>query len=142
MTTMTADHENENRSDAQADTTDSHGGRERPSYDDVNVPVVFLVGVISMILTFVTIWFVEGIFYQWKNGLVTERTYDVVNTIQTTQIENQKKVLTGDEEKGITSVDSAIDGIVDKYRKSPGSESSGGPARSEDGNTDGHSEGH
>ena len=139
---MTADHDNQNRSDSQADATDSHGARERPSYDDVNVPVVFMVGVISMILTFVTIWFVEGIFYQWKNGLVTERSYDVVNSVQSTEIENQKKVLTGDEEKGITPVDSAIDSIVDKYKNSHASESSGEPAHSEQGKTDGHSEGH
>ena len=116
MTTTTADHEYENRSGADPDlNADSDGGRPRPSYDDVNVPVVFLVGVISMILTFVTIWFVEGIYYQWKNGLVEQRSYEVSNTLQQETINRQKNVLQGDAEQGITSLDSVIDGVVERY---------------------------
>lgn len=125
MTTTTADHEN--RSDAHDNAP------QRPSYDDVNVPVVFLVGVISMILTFVTIWFVEGVFYQWKNTVVNEVSYEKINTIQTQAIDDQKAKLAGDAEKGITSFDSVIDGVVGKYKNSNGSESHDEAAHSEAG---------
>ncbi len=113
MTTTTADHEYENRSEAAAH---SDGGRQRPSYDDVNVPVVFLVGVISMILTFVTIWFVEGIYYQWKNGLVEQVNYEVSNTLQQQTLDRQKSLLDGDADKGITSLESVLDDVVGRYQ--------------------------
>jgi len=119
MTTTTAN-EQDNRSESNAD---AHGARQRPSYDDVNVPVVFLVGVISMILTFVTIWFVEGIYYKWSNSLVQERTYDISNTIQAETVAAQKAVLDGDEEKGITSFESVIGGVVAQYQNNDSSNS-------------------
>ena len=112
--TNTTNHEPSSQSNA-------HAERSRPSYDDVNVPVVFLVGVISMILTFVTIWFVEGIYYKWRNALVQERSYDIVNTIQTETIAGQKAILDGDEDRGITSFDSVIDSVVGKYKNAASS---------------------
>ena len=111
--TTTTEAQPENRSEAAAT---GHGGHKRPSYDDVNVPVVFLVGLISMILTFLTIWFVEGVFYRWQNGLVQERSYDVVNPIQAGVIEGQKAVLAGDEERNISSFEAVIDDVVARYR--------------------------
>lgn len=139
MTTTTADNEHSNRSDSNADShSDSHGGRQRPSYDDVNVPVVFLVGVISMILTFVTIWFVEGVYYKWKNGMVNERTYEVTNTVQGETIKNQKAMLEGNQEKGITSFESVIDGVVGKYDNSSASGTHDESAHSEEEHPEGH----
>ena len=134
---MTTDHEHENRSDAHAD---SHGGKQRPSYDDVNIPVVVLVGVISMVLTFVTIWFVEGVYYQWNNNLVLERSYEVDNTIQSETIARQVKVLDGVEEKGITSLDSVIDGVVGQFKNEHADHADDSHAEGTD--EDAHGEGH
>lgn len=103
------------------DNADSHGGRQRPSYDDVNTPVVILIGVISMVVTFLTIWFVEGIYYQWQNKLVTERNYDVSNPIQADIINGQKAILEGDDEKGIVALDSVVGDIVSRYKNDHGS---------------------
>lgn len=137
--TMTTDQEHENRSDSHAED-DSHGGHQRPSYDDVNVPVVVLVGVISMILTFVTIWFVEGVFYQWKNGLVLERSYDVDNTIQTETIAGQTAKLDGVEEENITSLESVIDDVVKQYQNDHASDEEG--TQTSDDHADEHGDGH
>ncbi len=102
------------------DTSDQHAGghghaSERPSYDDINVPVVLLVGVISAILTFITIWFVEGIYYHWNRGLVRQRILEVTNSRQDEMLQQQRAVLDGDEERGITSVDSAIPAVVARF---------------------------
>jgi len=118
---MTTDTQHENRSDSTT-ATDSHAGSQRPSYDDINVPVVILVGIISMVLTFATIWFVEGIYYQWQNGVVLERSYDVTNTIQSETIAAQEKMLEGDEERGILSVDSVINDVVEKFKNEHGAD--------------------
>ena len=49
----TTNSEQENRSNTHDDpSNESTDERQRPSYDDVNVPVVVLVGVVSMVLTF------------------------------------------------------------------------------------------
>lgn len=111
--------ENQNRPDSQSETTgEDHAERQRPSYDDVNVPVVILVGIVSMVLTFVTIWFVEGIYYQWKDGVVTTQNYEVENTIQKTTINQQKSQLEGVTEEGIVPFDSVIEIVVSEYDNS------------------------
>ena len=131
---MTTDHDHENRSDDHAES-DSHGGKQRPSYDDVNIPVVILVGVISMVLTFVTIWFVEGVYYQWKNNVVLERSYEIDNTIQSATIARQTKMLEGVEERNISSLDSVIDGVVSQFKNEHDSHDAGNsePAENENG---------
>ena len=106
---------------SQSEHSDTHAAshsHERPSYDDINVPVVLLIGVISAIGTFLTIWFVEGIYYHWKNGLVREISYDVTNLRQVELLDGQKAVLEGDEEMGIASLESVISDVVARYNTS------------------------
>ena len=119
--------ENQNRPDSQSETSgEDHDERQRPSYDDVNVPVVILVGIVSMVLTFVTIWFVEGIYYQWKDGVVTTQNYEVENTIQKTTINQQKAQLEGVTEEGIAPFESVIEIVVTEFDNSqPASEEDG-----------------
>lgn len=114
----TANPEHENRSDTHDDpSNESTNERQRPSYDDVNVPVVVLVGVVSMVLTFVTIWFVEGVYYQWKNGLVTtERPNEVEFTIQKEFIDKQKmQVEEGVAAMNIAPIHTVIDTVVEEF---------------------------
>lgn len=126
--------ENENRSDEHS-SDNTHSGRERPSYDDVNVPVVILVGVISMVLTFVTIWFVEGIFYQWQNNLVRTVNYDKTNLRQVEVLDAQKAIISnGDAEKNIKSVESVVESVLEKYKN----EHAANPAQHSEAHDDGH----
>ena len=53
--------------------SDSHHDQEAPSYDDINTPVVLLVGAISAIVTLITIFLVQGLCYQWQNDYLTRR---------------------------------------------------------------------
>ena len=97
-----------------------HGhGDAKPSYDDINVPVVLLVGLISMVLTFITIWFVEGVYYHWNRSQVQQQFYDVTNTRQNELLRKQQVVLNdGDEERGIVSVDNAIPNVLARFGSS------------------------
>lgn len=108
MTTTTAE-------DQTTNAHDDHSARTTPSYEDINVPVIVLVGVISIILTFVTIWFVQGVYYHWQSLKIKSRTTEVVNMPARVQIDAQKAVLSGGE--GVTSIEDAMQKVIDEYGK-------------------------
>lgn len=107
-----------------------HERPDRPAYDDINVPVVVLIGVISTVITLVTIWFVEGIYHRWNNSVVQAVNYDVANFAQTEIVNQQKHLLEGDPAKGIASLESVIPEIVERYNKG----ATGGEAPESSGN--------
>ncbi len=96
-------------------STSSHHVPARPSYDDINVGVVILIGVISAVITLATIWFVEGIYYRWYNGVLRERNFDVINPIQADIIHKQKIVLDGDAEQGVASIESVMPTVIQRF---------------------------
>lgn len=53
--------------------SDSNHDQETPSYDDINTPVVLLVGAISAIVTLITIFLVQGLCYHWQNDYLSRR---------------------------------------------------------------------
>lgn len=53
--------------------SDSHHDQDPPRYDDINTPVVLLVGAISAIVTLITIFLVQGLCYHWQNDYLTRR---------------------------------------------------------------------
>ena len=109
MTSATAELEkNEVENDAEAATSG-------PSYDDINVPVILMVGAISAILTVCAIFFVQGVYYQWKNSYVRERSYEYVNEPVREIVDGQKALLSGDSDKGIKPVDQTISDVIKKY---------------------------
>lgn len=121
-----------------SDTAHSgHHESARPSYDDINIGVVILIGVISTAVTLATIWFVEGIYHHWHNGLVRERNFDVTNPIQAEIINKQKMVLDGDAERGIASLESVIPAVIDKFGNKTSADHASGEA-SVDPAADGH----
>ena len=111
MTTATA--ESESR---EVDSTEAPV-RTAPSYDDINTPVILMVGAISAILTICTIFFFQGVYYQWKNSYVRERSYDYVNEPVREIVENQKALLAGDSEKGIAPVSETMTQVIEKFGK-------------------------
>lgn len=110
MTTATADEQEQ-----AANVHNDHHSANTPSYEDINVPVVLLVGVISIILSFLTIWFVQGVYYHWQSSKIKARSTEVVNMPARVEIDAQKAVLNGGE--GITSIDDAIQKVVDEFGK-------------------------
>ena len=113
MTSATA--EQETHSEEHSDH--GHGGHEKPRYDDINVPAVVMVGFISAVLSLVTIFFVQGLCYQWHNSYIRDRSTDYVNKPVKEVIDGQRAMLAGDTEKGIISVDETMKKVVEEFGK-------------------------
>lgn len=121
---------------------DEHAHETRPRYDDVNVSVVVMVGVISVIVTMLTIWFVQGLTYQWENSYIRERSWEYANTPAKQVIEDQKKLLAGDPQAGIIPIDEAIKKVVATYGQAAnnGAEAEGDHVHEGESHDEAHSE--
>ena len=112
MTTTAANVEEQTESDEQSTETVRSGA----SYDDINVPVILMVGVISTVVTICTIFFVQGLCYHWHNSFIRERSLEYVNEPVRAVVESQKAMLTGETE-GVKSIDDTITEVVEKFGK-------------------------
>lgn len=110
MTSATV--EPDSHSDAEHD---SDVGPAVSNYDDINTPVIVMVGVISIIVTICTIFFVQGLTYHWQNGFIRERSYDFVNEPVREIVESQKSMLQGDAEKGTKPIEETMKEVISKY---------------------------
>ena len=79
--------------DSEHTNDDGHGGHQTPSYDDVNTPVIVLVGVISALFTVLTIMFVQGLCYHWQNNYLMTRSAPPENMPAVIEIDKQKEEL-------------------------------------------------
>lgn len=82
----------------------------RPSYDDVNTPLVVFVGVIASLATITVILFVQGLFYHWKKSELRVRADEVEHMPSVVEINQQKKLLEGGD--GIASIDVAMKEVI------------------------------
>ena len=97
------------------DAHDGHGHGEAPSYDDINTPVIVLVGAISAIVTMITIMFVQGLCYHWQNSYLDRRSAKPENMPAVQEIATQKEMLAGGD--GLVSIDDAMQKVVATYGK-------------------------
>ncbi|HMO13054.1 MAG TPA: hypothetical protein PKD64_08635 [Pirellulaceae bacterium] len=86
-------------------------GSVRPSYDDVNVSVLILVGVIASILTFVTIAFVQGLYYRWASAFEDLSP----NPAVVQSIEAQKAKLSANPDTGRLSIEEAMAMVAESH---------------------------
>ncbi len=93
--------------------TIDHVHDDTPSYDDINTPVIVLVGAISALATLLTIMFVQGLCYHWQNSQVERRLKDVENMPAVVQVQEQKDELTA----ATVSIDDAMKKVVSTYGK-------------------------
>jgi hypothetical protein len=91
--------------------TIDHG--EAPSYDDINTPVIVLVGAISALVTLLTIMFVQGLCYHWQNSQIERREKEVENMPAVVQVQEQKEQLVSAK----VSIDDAMKKVVSTYGK-------------------------
>lgn len=96
--------------------SDSHHDQDdAPSYDDINTPVIMLVGAISAIVTLITIFFVQGLCYHWQNDFITRREVGPTDMPAYQQVETQKAALSSKD--NALSIDQAIGAVVAEYQK-------------------------
>ena len=92
-----------------------HGHGDTPSYDDINTPVIVLVGAISAIVTLITIMFVQGLCYHWNNSYLKKRAAQAENMPAVKQVADQRAQLNGGE--GLVAIDDAMQKVVATYGK-------------------------
>ena len=94
---------------------------DKPSYEDLNVPVILLIGAVSAVITYVSIVFVQGLFYQWDSALKAERQYGYSTSPYQEQIDNQQEALTvyrvDKKEKVAIPIGRAMEMVVEKFEK-------------------------
>jgi low affinity Fe/Cu permease len=105
--------ENEQHNEENATAEDHHG--EKPSYDDINTPVVLMIGVISAVMTLLTIALVQGIYNHWYAAVVQERQYNVVDKRRAEIVDEQLSELTANNQ-GRISIDEAMEKTLEQYR--------------------------
>ena len=115
MTSVTA--ELESQTDSDSDQPEVESGSS-PSYDDINTPVIVMVGVIATIVTVCTIFFVQGLTYQWENRFIRDRSLDFVNEPVRALIDDQRALLNGDTEKGIRPISETMSEVITEFGKS------------------------
>ena len=97
------------------ESTTAAADDNRPSYDDVNTPVIILIGAISAIVTLLSVMFVQGLCYHLQNSYERQRAAQVDHRPSREIVEAQKKVLEGGE--GITEISEAMTKVVSSYGK-------------------------
>ncbi len=93
-----------------------HSVPDKPSYDDVNTTAVYMVGLISAILTVVIIAVVQGFTYQMINRTTAEKDETYHELWVAPVIQEQRRHLQGDE-KGTISIAEAMKLVVEEYGK-------------------------
>ena len=88
---------------------------EPPSYDDINTPVVIIVGLISALVTLLIIMLVQGMCYHWQNNYLIERSTSAVNMPANKKIAEQKAVLEGGD--GVVPIEEAMQNVISRYGK-------------------------
>ncbi len=89
--------------------------RTRPSYDDVNSGAIFMVGIISAIITVLIIAFVQGLAYHWTRSFTTAQNAKYNLSLVRPQIERQLKELEGSDKT--ISIEAAMKKVLETYGK-------------------------
>lgn len=82
--------------------------QDAPSYDDINTPVVVMVGVISAVLTLLAMMFVQGLYYHWEDRFLAT---PAMTSSEKEEIDQQKKALSA----GTITIDEAIGKVVSDF---------------------------
>ena len=110
MTSATAEHDTHDEGhDENADA-----GSTKPSYDDVNTPVIVLVGLISAVVTLLTIFFVQGLCYHWQNSFYERRADEYEKKLEKGEIMDTQKAQL---DSAPISIEDAMNKVVEQYGK-------------------------
>ena len=105
---------------AHTHTTDiaaDHGSdqRAKPEYDDINVTVVVMVGIISTIVTFLIVAAVQGMAYRMENTFLRAANTEFRTDVAAETVAAQKALLDGGEGGAKLPINQAMDLVVSKF---------------------------
>jgi len=95
----------------------------RPQYDDINTGTIVLVGLISAIVTFLIIGFVQGLAYRWQAHFEQQRI-EAVNQKVRAEVEAQRSILAtvtnkdGETIPGRITIEEAKKQVLEKFKQS------------------------
>jgi hypothetical protein len=101
----------------------------RPQYDDVNTGVILMVGLISAIVTFLIIGFVQGLTYRWE-AYFNQSRVEIVNRTVKAEVDAQKAILNstnvpdGQPAEQRITIGEAMKRTYEKYKQPAGTEKS------------------
>lgn len=89
----------------------------KPSYDDINTPLIVMVGIISAIVTYLSVVVVQALTYQMDMNMIRERSHGAQYVKSIEAINNQKAKLDGDAESQRPSIEQAMTETVAQFSK-------------------------
>ena len=93
----------------------AHGSPSKPSYDDINTSLVVTVGIISAIVTYLSVVVVKALTYQMDMNMIRSRSYDTQYAKSIDAINEQKKGLAANPEIKRLSIEQAMAETVTAY---------------------------
>jgi hypothetical protein len=119
-------------SHAEAGHGSGHGGRTRPAYDDINISVLVMVGLVSAIVTFLIIAAVQGLAYRMEDTFQKASNRDVRAAKEIrAAIAGQRALLDGGDLGAKVPINEAMDRVVERF-------AAGRPAAADHASTDSH----
>ncbi|MEW4561100.1 hypothetical protein AB1K70_01155 [Bremerella sp. JC770] len=107
---------------AQTTEADAHAESDAPMYDDMNTPVIALVGFVSAVVTFVCIIGLQAAYLQFENDQFQKKVVDVKLEVEDSIVSAQKAKLNdgyswvNKETKTIgMPIEQAMKVVADKY---------------------------
>jgi len=87
----------------------------RPHYQDINAPVVILLTVVTAILTYSSIAFVQGYYFQWDKARVERQSADSVSTSTAYLMEERQVLSEGSVERKIKPIGESMSKMVGEW---------------------------
>ncbi len=102
---------------AQGAAEHAPAGETKPSYDDINTSLVVMVGIVSAILTYLSVVVVQAMTYQWDMNMIRKRSYDVQYSKSVDAISVQKEQLAANPSIERLSIEQAMTETVAAFTK-------------------------
>ena len=100
-------------SEHASNPAETEGTAAGPSYDDINTPVIIMVGFISAVVTVLIIALVQGMAYNWQASYL--KKLETTEIPAAKQVADQKKVLEGNDK--ILSITEAKKKVIEQFGK-------------------------
>lgn len=119
------DHQHSHGHHSHGQSASEHAAEQpsnRPQYDDVNTGVILMVGLISAIVTFLIIGFVQGLAYRWEAYFNQSRT-EIVNQTVKAEVDAQRSILNstsgadGQPAAGRITIEEAMKRTFEKFKQ-------------------------
>jgi hypothetical protein len=90
-------------------------GHAKPNYDDINTSLIVMVGIVSAIVTYISVVLIQALTYQMDMNMIRQRSHDVQYVRSIEAIDAQKDQLQAKPEIQRIGIDQAMAETVAQY---------------------------